>query len=59
MDRFYFGESLNGTCFDTYRKLMEFRNKCLELFEYTFSTNSTWKTEDVSWKIFKQNVLDL
>lgn len=56
MDRFYFGESLNGTCFDTYRKLMEFRNKCLELFEYTFSTNSTWKTEAVSWKIFKQDV---
>ncbi|TMW53292.1 hypothetical protein DOY81_001592 [Sarcophaga bullata] len=46
MERFYFNEPLAGNCSDTYRKLMEFRNNCLELFDYTFSSNSTWKSED-------------
>ncbi|XP_023308743.2 uncharacterized protein LOC111690488 [Lucilia cuprina] len=46
LDRFDFSEPLSGKCIDTYRKLMEFRNNCLELFEYTFTTNSTWKKED-------------
>ncbi|KAM7360552.1 uncharacterized protein ACRADG_006098 [Cochliomyia hominivorax] len=46
MDRFDFSEALNGTCFDSYRKLMEFRSNCLELFDYTFNTNSTWRSEN-------------
>lgn len=50
MERFYFNEPLTGNCIDSYRKLMEFRKNCLELFEYTFGSNSTWKSEDVSGK---------
>ncbi|XP_065367967.1 uncharacterized protein LOC135960575 [Calliphora vicina] len=46
LERFDFSEPLNGNCTDCYRKLMEFRSNCLELFEYFFTTNSTWKTEN-------------
>uniref|UniRef100_A0A1L8E6B0 Putative secreted protein n=2 Tax=Haematobia irritans TaxID=7368 RepID=A0A1L8E6B0_HAEIR len=51
LEKFQFGESLNGKCSDTYRKLIEFRTHCWELFEYTFGGNSTWKSKDPSKSI--------
>lgn len=55
LERFDFIEALNGYCSDTYRKLIEFRNNCLELFEYTFATSSTWKPDDVSRRKLKKS----
>lgn len=51
MDKFQFDEPLSGKCSDSYRKLMEFRAHCWELFDFTFGVNSTWKSKEVSMVI--------
>uniref|UniRef100_A0A1I8PCX3 Uncharacterized protein n=1 Tax=Stomoxys calcitrans TaxID=35570 RepID=A0A1I8PCX3_STOCA len=51
VDNINIGQPLSGKCVDSYSKLMELRTHCLELFEYTFMGNSSWKSKDPSKSI--------